>query len=141
MMHGDPRHGEPTRSPSFAPPIRTRVRELVPIRYSRMLVSPFTFYSGLAAVMVADLAATRAIGVHVQATQRHPDFNTCMMPLITRRSSIRGLPRVPVERYGMSRANCRSFSQNCSRSIHSFPSETLVQKIVHAGILFIGSRA
>jgi uncharacterized protein (DUF2252 family) len=37
---------------------RTRVPELVPIRYGRMLVSPFTFYRGAALVMASDLAAT-----------------------------------------------------------------------------------
>lgn len=45
----------------------TRVQELVPIRYGRMLVSPFTFYRGAAAVMAADLAATPDSGVVVQA--------------------------------------------------------------------------
>ena len=35
---------------------QTRVLELVPIRYGRMLVSPFTFYRGAAALMAADLA-------------------------------------------------------------------------------------
>ena len=34
----------------------TRVEDLVPIRYGRMLVSPFTFYRGAAAHMAADLA-------------------------------------------------------------------------------------
>ncbi len=34
-----------------------RIAELIPLRYSRMLVSPFTFYRGAAAVMAADLAA------------------------------------------------------------------------------------
>jgi uncharacterized protein (DUF2252 family) len=34
----------------------TRVQELVPIRHGRMLVSPFTFYRGAAALMAADLA-------------------------------------------------------------------------------------
>jgi uncharacterized protein (DUF2252 family) len=34
----------------------TRVPELVPIRYGRMLASPFAFYRGAAAVMAADLA-------------------------------------------------------------------------------------
>ena len=34
----------------------TRVPELVPLRYGRMLVSPFTFYRGAAYVMAADLA-------------------------------------------------------------------------------------
>jgi hypothetical protein len=34
-----------------------RVTELLPIRYGRMLASPFAFYRGAAAVMAADLAA------------------------------------------------------------------------------------
>ena len=41
--------------------------DLLPIRYGRMLQSPFTFYRGAAAVMAADLAGTPATGVHVQA--------------------------------------------------------------------------
>ena len=36
----------------------SRVPELVPIRYGRMLVSPFTFFRGAAAVMARDLATT-----------------------------------------------------------------------------------
>jgi uncharacterized protein (DUF2252 family) len=44
----------------------SRVPELVPIRYGRMLVSPFTFYRGAAAVMAADLAETPTTGVAVQ---------------------------------------------------------------------------
>jgi hypothetical protein len=45
----------------------TRVPELVPIRYGRMLVSPFTFYRGAALIMAADLAATPPrSGLHVQ---------------------------------------------------------------------------
>jgi uncharacterized protein (DUF2252 family) len=44
----------------------TRVPELVPIRYGRMLVSPFTFYRGAAAVMAADLARTPASGLTCQ---------------------------------------------------------------------------
>jgi uncharacterized protein (DUF2252 family) len=38
----------------------------VPIRYGRMLVSPFTFYRGAAAIMSADLAATPVSGITVQ---------------------------------------------------------------------------
>ena len=45
---------------------KTRVPELVPIRYGRMLVSPFTFYRGAAAIMAADLAATPRSGLSVQ---------------------------------------------------------------------------
>jgi uncharacterized protein (DUF2252 family) len=45
---------------------KTRVPELVPIRYGRMLVSPFTFYRGAALIMAHDLAATPRSGLTVQ---------------------------------------------------------------------------
>jgi uncharacterized protein (DUF2252 family) len=44
----------------------SRVPELVPIRYGRMLVSPFTFYRGAAYVMAADLASTPRSGLKSQ---------------------------------------------------------------------------
>ncbi len=44
----------------------TRVPELVPIRYGRMLVSPFTFYRGAALIMASDLAPTPRSGLTVQ---------------------------------------------------------------------------
>lgn len=44
-----------------------RDAELLPIRYGRMLQSPFTFYRGAAAVMAADLARTPYTGIRVQA--------------------------------------------------------------------------
>jgi uncharacterized protein (DUF2252 family) len=44
----------------------TRVPDLVPIRYGRMLVSPFTFYRGAAKIMAHDLAATPRSGLTVQ---------------------------------------------------------------------------
>jgi uncharacterized protein (DUF2252 family) len=44
-----------------------RLPELIPIRYGRMLRSPFTFLRGSAALMAYDLAATPNIGVQVQA--------------------------------------------------------------------------
>ena len=44
-----------------------RLRELVPIRYGRMLQSPFAFYRGSAGVMAADLAKTPVTGLRVQA--------------------------------------------------------------------------
>ena len=44
----------------------TRVPELVPVRYGRMLVSPFTFYRGAAMIMAHDLAATPRSGLTVQ---------------------------------------------------------------------------
>jgi uncharacterized protein (DUF2252 family) len=45
---------------------RTRVQELLPIRYGRMAASPFAFYRGAAAVMAADLAAGPRTGLTVQ---------------------------------------------------------------------------
>ncbi len=45
---------------------KTRVPGLVPIRYGRMLVSPFTFYRGAALIMASDLAATPRSGLTVQ---------------------------------------------------------------------------
>jgi len=44
----------------------SRVQELVPIRYGRMLVSPFTFYRGAAAIMASDLSNTPRSGLHAQ---------------------------------------------------------------------------
>jgi uncharacterized protein (DUF2252 family) len=44
----------------------SRVPQLVPIRYGRMLISPFTFYRGGALIMASDLAATPVSGVTVQ---------------------------------------------------------------------------
>ena len=44
----------------------TRVAELVPIRYGRMLVSPFTFFRGAAVVMAHDLAPSPSAGLSVQ---------------------------------------------------------------------------
>lgn len=57
--HGDPvqilRAGDAGRLP-----------DLVPIRYGRMLQSPFAFYRGSVAVMAADLATTMVTGIRVQ---------------------------------------------------------------------------
>jgi len=44
----------------------SRVPELVPLRYGRMLVSPFTFYRGAAAVMAHDLASASSTGLRAQ---------------------------------------------------------------------------
>ncbi len=66
-------HGSFEPPPRRADPIKllerqaeTRVPELVPIRYGRMLVSPFTFYRGAALIMASDLAATPRSGLQVQ---------------------------------------------------------------------------
>lgn len=67
-------HGDWAPAPDRSDPVAvlaaqaaSRLQELVPIRYGRMLVSPFTFYRGAAAVMAADLAATPDSGIVVQA--------------------------------------------------------------------------
>ena len=44
-----------------------RLPDLIPIRFGRMMQSPFTFYRGSAAVMAADLATTKSPGIRVQA--------------------------------------------------------------------------
>jgi uncharacterized protein (DUF2252 family) len=44
----------------------SRVPQLIPVRYGRMLVSPFTFYRGAALIMATDLAPTPRSGVTVQ---------------------------------------------------------------------------
>ncbi len=46
---------------------QTRVPELVPIRWGRMMVSPFTYYRGAALPMASDLATTPVSGLAVQA--------------------------------------------------------------------------
>lgn len=66
-------HGPWEPHPNRADPVEilqqqadSRVAELVPIRYGRMLVSPFAFYRGAAAIMAADLAHTPTCGLHTQ---------------------------------------------------------------------------
>ena len=44
-----------------------RLKELVPIRYGRMLQSPFAFYRGSAGLMASDLSRTPNTGLTVQA--------------------------------------------------------------------------
>jgi len=72
---GAPRssHGEWAPAADRADPVEllerqaaSRVGRLVPLRYGRMLASPFTFYRGGAAVMAADLAATPRSGFETQ---------------------------------------------------------------------------
>ena len=46
---------------------KMRLPELVPVRYGRMMVSPFTYYRGAALPMASDLATTPASGLAVQA--------------------------------------------------------------------------
>mgnify|MGYP002655259978 CR=1 FL=1 len=44
-----------------------RLEDLIPIRYSRMLASPFSFLRGSAALMADDLSRTTSSGIYVQA--------------------------------------------------------------------------
>jgi hypothetical protein len=48
----------------------TRVPELVPIRYGRMIAAPFAFYGGGALIMATDLAKTPNSGLRVQLSCR-----------------------------------------------------------------------
>jgi len=66
-------HGEWQPAPDRKDPVglleeqgASRVPELVPIRYGRMLVSPFTFFRGAAYLMAADLAGVPRTGLTVQ---------------------------------------------------------------------------
>ncbi len=66
-------HAEYTAGPARPDPVAflegqaaSRVPELVPIRYGRMLVSPFTFFRGAALIMASDLAGTPRSGLKVQ---------------------------------------------------------------------------
>lgn len=45
---------------------KTRVPELVPIRHTRMMVSPFAFYRGAAVIMASDLSTMPSTGLYVQ---------------------------------------------------------------------------
>ena len=66
--HGrwQPAPGRPDPIALLEQQARARVPELIPIRHGRMLVSPFTFFRGAAAIMAADLAGTPESGVTVQ---------------------------------------------------------------------------
>jgi uncharacterized protein (DUF2252 family) len=66
-------HGEWQPSSDRPDPVRlleeqgaSRVPELVPIRYGRMLVSPFTFYRGAAYLMASDLSSAPRTDLLVQ---------------------------------------------------------------------------
>jgi len=63
----EPPRGRPDPVDVLIESSKGRLPNLLPIRYGRMLQSPFTFYRGAAAVMAADLARTPKTGVRVQA--------------------------------------------------------------------------
>jgi uncharacterized protein (DUF2252 family) len=65
-------HAEWTPAPNRRDPIQLlqaqdkgRLQELLPIKYGRMLASPFAFYRGSAVVMASDLAPTPVSGLDV----------------------------------------------------------------------------
>jgi uncharacterized protein (DUF2252 family) len=67
-------HGEWVPSADRADPVailieqgRSRIQELLPIRYGRMQADPFAFLRGAAAIMAADLMGTPATGIRIQA--------------------------------------------------------------------------
>ena len=66
--HGafQPSAGRPDPVELLESQAQLRVPELVPIRYGRMLASPFTFYRGAALIMASDLAGTPTSGLPVQ---------------------------------------------------------------------------
>ena len=62
----EPAPGRPDPIGLLEEQAQSRIAELVPIRYGRMLISPFSFYRGAALIMAADLATTPDSGVTVQ---------------------------------------------------------------------------
>ena len=66
-------HAEWSPSENREDPVETliktsigRMENLVPLRYSRMMESPFTFFRGTAAIMAADLKNTPNTGIELQ---------------------------------------------------------------------------
>ena len=63
----DPGPGWPDPIAQLEEQAAARVPELVPVRWGRMMVSPFTYYRGAALPMASDLATTPVTGLAVQA--------------------------------------------------------------------------
>src|SRR5438128_2462988 len=63
----DPPAGRPDPVGLLAQQAASRVPELVPLRWGRMMVSPFAFFRGAALPMASDLAGTPVSGLAVQA--------------------------------------------------------------------------
>jgi len=66
-------HAEGAPAPDRPDPVdlletqaRDRIQELMPLRYSRMMASPFAFMRGSAIIMANDLASTPTSGIHAQ---------------------------------------------------------------------------
>src|SRR6478752_1391077 len=63
----DPGPGRPDPIGLLEEQAKARLPDLVPVRWGRMMVSPFTFYRGAALPMAIDLATTPVSGLAVQA--------------------------------------------------------------------------
>jgi uncharacterized protein (DUF2252 family) len=63
----EPRLNRPDPVELLEEQAKSRLPELVPVRRSRMMVSPFTFYRGAALPMASDLSSTPVSGLAVQA--------------------------------------------------------------------------
>src|SRR5829696_4278966 len=62
----EPAPGRPDPVDLLETQARDRIQELMPIRYSRMMASPFAFMRGSAIVMAQDLASTPKTGIQSQ---------------------------------------------------------------------------
>jgi len=51
---------------------KSRIQELLPVRYSRMKADPFAFLRGAAAIMAADLGAGSSTGLRAASLRRLP---------------------------------------------------------------------
>ena len=63
----DPPPGRPDPVGLLEEQAKTRLPHLVPVRYGRMMVSPFTYFRGAALPMASDLAGTPVTGLAAQA--------------------------------------------------------------------------
>src|ERR1700729_3387849 len=63
----EPQPGRPDPVGLLEEQAKTRLPDLVPVRYGRMMVSPFTYFRGAALPMASDLADTPVTGLAVQA--------------------------------------------------------------------------
>jgi uncharacterized protein (DUF2252 family) len=63
----DPAEDRPDPVSLLEQQAKSRVPELLPVRYGRMMVSPFTYFRGAALSMASDLASTPVSGLAVQA--------------------------------------------------------------------------
>ena len=80
-------HGEYKPAPDRADPVsilikqgKGRLRDLVPVRYARMLTSPFAFLRGGAAIMAADLAASVETFLYMDDISEKHRQGDCQQP-------------------------------------------------------------